>query len=71
MSFHGIDFIPSLFRDCGSVQGTCEDESSIMYAWARNAPPTKLPKGKSHPQGKRFTSFQVMYFFLTGIKPLY
>uniref|UniRef100_A0AAQ5ZD54 Peptidylglycine alpha-amidating monooxygenase n=1 Tax=Amphiprion ocellaris TaxID=80972 RepID=A0AAQ5ZD54_AMPOC len=26
------------------VQGTCEDEASIMYAWARNAPPTKLPK---------------------------
>uniref|UniRef100_A0AAQ5Z936 Peptidylglycine alpha-amidating monooxygenase n=1 Tax=Amphiprion ocellaris TaxID=80972 RepID=A0AAQ5Z936_AMPOC len=32
------------FWDCGSVQGTCEDEASIMYAWARNAPPTKLPK---------------------------
>uniref|UniRef100_A0A3B4YKI1 Peptidylglycine alpha-amidating monooxygenase n=1 Tax=Seriola lalandi dorsalis TaxID=1841481 RepID=A0A3B4YKI1_SERLL len=30
--------------DCGSVPGTCEDEASIMYAWARNAPPTKLPK---------------------------
>uniref|UniRef100_A0A3Q4BBV5 Copper type II ascorbate-dependent monooxygenase C-terminal domain-containing protein n=1 Tax=Mola mola TaxID=94237 RepID=A0A3Q4BBV5_MOLML len=26
------------------VQGTCEDEASIMYAWARNAPPTKLPR---------------------------
>uniref|UniRef100_A0A7N6BUS6 Peptidylglycine alpha-amidating monooxygenase n=1 Tax=Anabas testudineus TaxID=64144 RepID=A0A7N6BUS6_ANATE len=26
------------------VQGTCVDEASIMYAWARNAPPTKLPK---------------------------
>ncbi|XP_055009771.1 peptidyl-glycine alpha-amidating monooxygenase B isoform X2 [Boleophthalmus pectinirostris] len=32
------------YWDCGSAQGTCEDESSIMYAWARNAPPTKLPK---------------------------
>ncbi|KAK7895859.1 hypothetical protein WMY93_021184 [Mugilogobius chulae] len=32
------------YWDCGSSQGTCEDESSIMYAWARNAPPTKLPK---------------------------
>lgn len=31
------------YWDCGSAQGTCEDES-IMYAWARNAPPTKLPK---------------------------
>lgn len=32
-------------RDCGTEQGTCEDEAKIMYAWARNAPPTKLPKG--------------------------
>lgn len=32
------------YWDCGSVQGTCKDESAIMYAWARNAPPTKLPK---------------------------
>ncbi|XP_072310099.1 peptidyl-glycine alpha-amidating monooxygenase isoform X2 [Eucyclogobius newberryi] len=30
--------------DCGSAQGTCKDVSSIMYAWARNAAPTKLPK---------------------------
>ncbi|KAF5889985.1 peptidyl-glycine alpha-amidating monooxygenase isoform X1, partial [Clarias magur] len=32
------------YWDCGSEQGTCEDEAKIMYAWARNAPPTKLPK---------------------------
>ncbi|CAL8276516.1 unnamed protein product [Merluccius merluccius] len=32
------------YWDCGSVQGICEGEASIMYAWARNAPPTKLPK---------------------------
>uniref|UniRef100_A0A667ZLG8 Peptidylglycine alpha-amidating monooxygenase n=1 Tax=Myripristis murdjan TaxID=586833 RepID=A0A667ZLG8_9TELE len=25
------------------TQGTCEDDASILYAWARNAPPTKLP----------------------------
>ncbi|XP_073480674.1 peptidyl-glycine alpha-amidating monooxygenase isoform X3 [Aquarana catesbeiana] len=31
------------YWDCGA--GTCTDKSSIMYAWARNAPPTKLPKG--------------------------
>ncbi|KAG9353787.1 hypothetical protein JZ751_011911 [Albula glossodonta] len=30
--------------DCGSDQGTCEDEAKIIYAWARNAPPTKLPR---------------------------
>ncbi|XP_063820148.1 peptidyl-glycine alpha-amidating monooxygenase isoform X4 [Pseudophryne corroboree] len=30
------------YWDCGA--GTCTDKSSIMYAWARNAPPTKLPK---------------------------
>ncbi|KAL0963177.1 hypothetical protein UPYG_G00350720 [Umbra pygmaea] len=33
----------STYWDCGGVKGTCEDEASIMYAWARNAPPTKLP----------------------------
>ncbi|CAL8405718.1 unnamed protein product [Arctogadus glacialis] len=32
------------YWDCGTVKGICEDEASIMYAWARNAPPTKLPK---------------------------
>ncbi|KAM6902478.1 peptidyl-glycine alpha-amidating monooxygenase B [Xenentodon cancila] len=32
------------YWDCGSVRGTCEDDASIMYAWARDAPPTKLPK---------------------------
>lgn len=40
-----------LLRDCGSVQGTCKDEASIMYAWARNAPPTKLPKGENQMGG--------------------
>uniref|UniRef100_A0A3B5MBW2 Uncharacterized protein n=1 Tax=Xiphophorus couchianus TaxID=32473 RepID=A0A3B5MBW2_9TELE len=34
------------------VQGTCEDESSIMYAWARNAPPTKLPKDVGFKVGR-------------------
>ncbi|XP_077593276.1 peptidyl-glycine alpha-amidating monooxygenase B isoform X2 [Stigmatopora nigra] len=32
------------YWDCGSAQGTCEDKSSILYAWARNAPHKKLPK---------------------------
>lgn len=32
------------YWDCGTEHGTCEDEAKIMYAWARNAPPTKLPK---------------------------
>ncbi|KAG7476513.1 hypothetical protein MATL_G00083700 [Megalops atlanticus] len=32
------------YWDCGSNQGTCEDEAKIIYAWARNAPPTKLPR---------------------------
>uniref|UniRef100_A0A8C6KU85 Peptidylglycine alpha-amidating monooxygenase n=1 Tax=Nothobranchius furzeri TaxID=105023 RepID=A0A8C6KU85_NOTFU len=33
-------------------QGTCKDEASIMYAWARNAPPTKLPKDVGFRVGK-------------------
>ncbi|XP_050976464.1 peptidyl-glycine alpha-amidating monooxygenase isoform X2 [Labeo rohita] len=32
------------YWDCGKEPGTCRDQPKIMYAWARNAPPTKLPK---------------------------
>ncbi|KAK2888647.1 peptidyl-glycine alpha-amidating monooxygenase B isoform X2 [Channa argus] len=42
----------SSYWDCGSVQGTCEDEASIMYAWARNAPRTKLPKDVGFKVGR-------------------
>uniref|UniRef100_A0A8C5TJ57 Peptidylglycine alpha-amidating monooxygenase n=1 Tax=Malurus cyaneus samueli TaxID=2593467 RepID=A0A8C5TJ57_9PASS len=31
------------YWDCD--EGTCKDKSNILYAWARNAPPTRLPKG--------------------------
>lgn len=34
-----------LSRDCGGAVGACEDQSSTMYAWGRNAPSTKLPRG--------------------------
>uniref|UniRef100_A0AAX7V669 Peptidylglycine alpha-amidating monooxygenase n=1 Tax=Astatotilapia calliptera TaxID=8154 RepID=A0AAX7V669_ASTCA len=47
--------------DCGSVQGTCEDEAAIMYAWARNAPPTKLPKDVGFKVGR---SSGMSYFVL-------
>lgn len=33
------------FRFCD--EGTCTDKANILYAWARNAPPTRLPKGIS------------------------
>uniref|UniRef100_A0A669DUL9 Peptidylglycine alpha-amidating monooxygenase n=1 Tax=Oreochromis niloticus TaxID=8128 RepID=A0A669DUL9_ORENI len=49
------------FWDCGSVQGTCEDEPAIMYAWARNAPPTKLPKDVGFKVGR---SSGMSYFVL-------
>ncbi|XP_073685191.1 peptidylglycine alpha-amidating monooxygenase isoform X1 [Garra rufa] len=32
------------YWDCGKELGMCRDQAKIMYAWARNAPPTKLPK---------------------------
>ncbi|XP_069025180.1 peptidyl-glycine alpha-amidating monooxygenase isoform X1 [Embiotoca jacksoni] len=51
----------SSFWDCGSVQGTCKDEASIMYAWARNAPPTKLPKDVGFQVGKNSGT---LYFVL-------
>lgn len=40
-----IVVVVGLLRDCGKELGTCRDQAKIMYAWARNAPPTKLPKG--------------------------
>ncbi|KAM8744154.1 peptidyl-glycine alpha-amidating monooxygenase B isoform 2-T4 [Acanthopagrus schlegelii] len=42
----------SSYWDCGSVQGTCEDEASIIYAWARNASPTKLPRDVGFKVGR-------------------
>ncbi|XP_076613674.1 peptidyl-glycine alpha-amidating monooxygenase A isoform X2 [Chaetodon auriga] len=51
----------SSYWDCGSVQGTCKDEASIMYAWARNAPPTKLPKDVGFKVGRNSgTSYFVL-----------
>uniref|UniRef100_A0A3B4Z4W3 Peptidylglycine alpha-amidating monooxygenase n=1 Tax=Seriola lalandi dorsalis TaxID=1841481 RepID=A0A3B4Z4W3_SERLL len=43
------------------VPGTCEDEASIMYAWARNAPPTKLPKDVGFKVGR---NSGISYFVL-------
>ncbi|XP_053729622.1 peptidyl-glycine alpha-amidating monooxygenase isoform X3 [Synchiropus splendidus] len=40
------------YWDCGTAHGTCRDEASIMYAWARNAPPTKLPKDVGFKVGR-------------------
>lgn len=40
-----INCVISLSRDCGAANKVCEDQSSIMYAWGRNAPSTKLPRG--------------------------
>lgn len=41
----GVNGVLSLSRDCGDAAGVCVDQSSIMYAWGRNAPSTKLPRG--------------------------
>uniref|UniRef100_A0A674PCQ4 Peptidylglycine alpha-amidating monooxygenase n=1 Tax=Takifugu rubripes TaxID=31033 RepID=A0A674PCQ4_TAKRU len=41
-----------LSRDCGGAVGACEDQSSIMYAWGRNAPSTKLPRDVGFLVGK-------------------
>ncbi|XP_076875795.1 peptidyl-glycine alpha-amidating monooxygenase B isoform X2 [Brachyhypopomus gauderio] len=47
--------------DCGTEQGTCRDEAKIMYAWARNAPPTNLPKDVGFKVGG---DTQITYFVL-------
>ncbi|TNM92459.1 hypothetical protein fugu_019471 [Takifugu bimaculatus] len=40
------------YWDCGGAVGACEDQSSIMYAWGRNAPSTKLPRDVGFLVGK-------------------
>ncbi|XP_042643607.1 peptidyl-glycine alpha-amidating monooxygenase isoform X5 [Tyto alba] len=51
------------YWDCD--EGTCKDKSNILYAWARNAPPTQLPKGVGFrvggETGGRFFVLQVHY----------
>ncbi|OCT98556.1 hypothetical protein XELAEV_18010794mg [Xenopus laevis] len=51
------------YWDCSA--GTCNDKSSIMYAWAKNAPPTKLPEGVGFQvggkSGSRYFVLQVHY----------
>ncbi|XP_029025578.2 peptidyl-glycine alpha-amidating monooxygenase B isoform X3 [Betta splendens] len=49
------------YWDCGGFQGTCKGEASIMYAWARNAPPTKLPKDVGFKVGR---NSGISYFVL-------
>ncbi|XP_006022960.1 peptidyl-glycine alpha-amidating monooxygenase isoform X1 [Alligator sinensis] len=47
------------YWDCD--EGTCTDKSNILYAWARNAPPTKLPSGVGFKVGGKTGS---KYFVL-------
>ncbi|XP_052423178.1 peptidyl-glycine alpha-amidating monooxygenase B isoform X1 [Carassius gibelio] len=49
------------YWDCGKELGTCRDQAKIMYAWARNAPPTKLPKDVGFKVGG---NTRVNYFVL-------
>ncbi|XP_062340403.1 peptidyl-glycine alpha-amidating monooxygenase isoform X3 [Osmerus eperlanus] len=60
------------YWDCGSAQGTCEDDGAIMYAWARNAPPTKLPRDVGFKVGgkSKITYFvlQIHYGDISGFR---
>nr|KAF6490511.1 peptidylglycine alpha-amidating monooxygenase [Molossus molossus] len=46
-------------------EGTCIDKANILYAWARNAPPTRLPKGVGFrvggETGSKYFVLQVHY----------
>ncbi|XP_064130571.1 peptidyl-glycine alpha-amidating monooxygenase isoform X6 [Loxodonta africana] len=46
-------------------EGTCTDKANILYAWARNAPPTRLPKGVGFrvggDTGSKYFVLQVHY----------
>ncbi|XP_030422244.1 peptidyl-glycine alpha-amidating monooxygenase isoform X4 [Gopherus evgoodei] len=51
------------YWDCD--EGICTDKSNILYAWARNAPPTRLPKGVGFKvggeTGSKYFVLQVHY----------
>ncbi|XP_070373782.1 peptidyl-glycine alpha-amidating monooxygenase isoform X9 [Equus asinus] len=46
-------------------EGVCTDKANILYAWARNAPPTRLPKGVGFrvggETGSKYFVLQVHY----------
>ncbi|XP_060091622.1 peptidyl-glycine alpha-amidating monooxygenase isoform X4 [Heteronotia binoei] len=52
--------------------GTCIDTSNILYAWARNAPPTRLPKGVGFKvggeKGSKYFVLQVHYGDISAFK---
>nr|XP_020650073.1 peptidyl-glycine alpha-amidating monooxygenase isoform X2 [Pogona vitticeps] len=58
------------YWDCNG--GTCMDTSNILYAWARNAPPTRLPKGVGFKvggeKGSKYFVLQVHYGDVSAFK---
>ncbi|XP_053147343.1 peptidyl-glycine alpha-amidating monooxygenase isoform X3 [Hemicordylus capensis] len=58
------------YWDCDG--GTCLDTSNILYAWARNAPPTRLPKGVGFKvggeKGSKYFVLQVHYGDISAFK---
>ncbi|XP_044302821.1 peptidyl-glycine alpha-amidating monooxygenase isoform X4 [Varanus komodoensis] len=58
------------YWDCDA--GTCIDTSNILYAWARNAPPTRLPKGVGFKvggdNGSKYFVLQVHYGDISAFK---
>ncbi|XP_015279576.1 PREDICTED: peptidyl-glycine alpha-amidating monooxygenase isoform X1 [Gekko japonicus] len=58
------------YWDCDA--GTCTDTSNILYAWARNAPPTRLPKGVGFKvggeKGSKYFVLQVHYGDISAFK---
>ncbi|KAM6473184.1 peptidyl-glycine alpha-amidating monooxygenase isoform 4-T7 [Liasis olivaceus] len=58
------------YWDCDGE--TCMDTSDILYAWARNAPPTRLPKGVGFKvggeMGSKYFVLQVHYGDVSAFK---
>ncbi|XP_031522205.1 peptidyl-glycine alpha-amidating monooxygenase isoform X16 [Papio anubis] len=53
-------------------EGTCTDKANILYAWARNAPPTRLPKGVGFrvggETGSKYFVLQVHYGAISAFR---
>nr|XP_013000995.1 peptidyl-glycine alpha-amidating monooxygenase isoform X10 [Cavia porcellus] len=65
MLLFGCNMPSSTGNDWFCDEGTCKDKANILYAWARNAPPTRLPKGVGFrvggQTGSKYFVLQVHY----------
>uniref|UniRef100_A0A0P5MV37 Peptidyl-glycine alpha-amidating monooxygenase n=2 Tax=Daphnia magna TaxID=35525 RepID=A0A0P5MV37_9CRUS len=71
MLLYGCSDVPSkdIYWDCGH-HGVCSGSSSIMFAWAKNAPPTSLPPSVGFRFGGQKSSVKYLVLQIHYAHPL-